>query len=265
MVAITRKTVRSVALPAEHGSWSFWLEPVLLAMLVVSSSAGFAIVVLSFASFLIRQPLKIALIDLRKRKVYSRTRLGIGFVSIYAVIALLALFASLAGSSINILLPLIPAYSIALIQVWFFDVRGNSRHWLPETLGAVVMSAFAVSIGLAGGWSLTSSLALASIIIARDIPTIFYVRARLQQIKLGNVNYNSVIVLHSISLLIMALLASINLVPKLTIIAMIILLARAVIYLRQGTIVPAKTVGIQEIIFGLIVVGLTAFGYASHS
>jgi hypothetical protein len=261
MAVITRKTVRSVALPAEHGSWSFWLEPVLLAMLVASSGSGFAIVILSFASFLIRQPLKIALIDLRKKKVYARTRIGIGFVALYGFIAFLALLASLAGSSIDILLPLIPAYSIALAQVWIFDVRGNSRHWLPETLGAVVMSAFAVSIALASDWSLAASVALAGIVVARGIPTIFYVRARLRQTKTGTVNPQIAIGLNIIAVIVISALAFIGLVPKLSIIAMIILLGRAIFYIRQGTIVPAKVVGFQEIAFGLTVVVITALGY----
>ena len=262
MVALTKKTVRSVALPAEHGSWSFWLEPVLLAILVASSGSGFALVILSFASFLIRQPLKIALIDLRKKKFYLRTRLSIGFVAFYGLIALLALLAALTGSGADILLPLIPAYGIALVQVWIFDVRGDSRHWLPETIGAVVMSAFAVSIALAGGWSLLASVTLAGIVVARGIPTIFYVRARLRQIKSGTVNPRISIGLHIIAVLIISALASINLVPKLSVLALIILLGRAVFFLKQGAIVPAKIVGFQEIAFGLMLVGMSALGFA---
>ena len=261
MTVITRKTVRSIALPAEHGGWSFWYEPVLLAMLVASSSTGFALVILSLASFLIRQPLKIALIDLRKKKVYLRTRLGIGFVALYGIIALLALMASLAGGSINVISPLIPAYGIALVQVWLFDIRGNSRHWLPEMLGAIVMSTFAVSIALAGGWSLIASVALAGIIVARAIPTIVYVRARLRQIKRGNADFRPTFLLHILSLIVVTALALIGLIPKTVIVAILILLGRAVYFLRQGTAVLPKVVGIQEILFGFFVVILSAIGY----
>jgi hypothetical protein len=261
MAVITRKTVRSVALPAEHGGWSFWLEPVLLAILVASSSTGFALIIASLASFLIRQPLKIALIDLRKKKLYLRTRMGIGFVALYGFLALLALSASLAGSGVDVLLPLIPAYGIALVQVWIFDVRGDSRHWLPEVIGAVVMSAFAVSIALAGGWTLTASIALAVIVVARGIPTIIYVRARLRQIKSGQANPQVSIALHILSLIIISALAIFGLVPKLSIAAMLILLGRAIFYLKQGAIVQAKIVGFQEITFGFILVIVTALGY----
>ena len=263
-MVISRKTIRSIALPAEHGGWSFWLEPVLLAMFVASSSTGFALVILSLASFLIRQPLKIALIDLRKKKVYVRTRLAIGFVALYGLISLLALLVVVSGSGLDILLPLIPAYGIALAQVWIFDVRGNSRHWLPEVIGAVVMSAFAVSIALAGGWSLIASLSLAGIVIARAIPTIFYVRARLRQIKLGSVDPQVTILLHILALVAVIILVWSSLIPKLTIVAMVVLLGRAIVYLWQGAVLPAKYVGIQEIVFGLIVVGLSAIGYINQ-
>lgn len=261
MTVISRKSIRSVALPAEHGGWGFWLEPVLLAMLVAASDTGVALVILSFASFLMRQPLKIALIDLRKKKLYLRTRLGVGFVGLYGLMALLALLASLAGGGIDIVLPLIPAYMIAMIQVWIFDVRGNSRHWFPEVMGTIVMSAFAVSIALAGGWSLVTAAPLAGIIITRTIPTIFYVRARLRQIKGSNPNPQVAYGLHVIATILMMILAMTGFVPKLTIIAMLILLGRSIYFLRQGAVVPAKVVGVQEIIFGLILVLSSAVGY----
>lgn len=263
MTAISRKTIRSVAIPAEHGGWSFWLEPVLLAMLVAASGTGVALVILSLASFLMRQPLKIALIDLRKKKLYLRTQLGIGFVAIYGFIALIALLATLTGGGLPVILPLIPAYGVALIQVWLFDIRGNSRHWMPEVIGAVVMSAFAVSIALAGGWSIAFALALAIIIIARAIPTIFYVRARLRQIKSGNTNTRpqTAILLHGLAVILIIGLRLLNLVPTLTIFATLILLGRAIYFIRQNQDVPAKIVGMQEIIFGLILVISTAIGY----
>jgi len=230
-------------------------------MLVASSDTGFALVILSLASFLMRQPLKIALIDLRKKKLYLRTRISIGFVAIYGLIALLALLASLAGGGLPVILPLIPAYLIAIVQVWIFDVRGNSRHWLPEVLGAVVMSTFAISIAIAGGWTLLPAVALASIIVARAIPTIFYVRARLRQIKGGETNPQVAIILHILSLVVIIALSIINIVPILTIVAMMILLGRATFFIKQAKEVPAKIVGIQEIVFGLILIVSSAIGY----
>ncbi|PJF38385.1 MAG: hypothetical protein CUN55_17435, partial [Phototrophicales bacterium] len=183
-----------------------------------------------------RQPLKIALMDLRKKKLYLRTRLGIFFVALYGLIAFLALLATLSGSGLMVILPLIPAYAVAIIQVWLFDIRGNSRHWIPEVIGATVMSAFAVSIALAGGWSIKFALTLAVIIVARAIPTIFYVRARLRQIKSGNVTTKPQIafLLHGLAVIVLVALRMLDLVPTLTIIAMLILMGRAIFFIKQN-------------------------------
>ncbi len=262
MATVTRKTIRSVALPAEHGGWSFWLEPVLLAMLVAPSGTGLALVILSLASFLMRQPLKIAWIDLNKRKLYARTRVGVGAVAFYGFIAFLAFLASLAGGRLTVIAPLIPAYIVAILQVWLFDIRGNSRHWSPEVLGASVMSAFAVSIGLAGGWALEQALMLSLIIIARAIPTIFYVRARLRQIKSGDTDASVSLILHGIAIVGSIVFAVVGgYVPGLTVIALIMLMVRAIYFIQRGTVIPAKILGIQEVVFGLMLVVFTAIGY----
>lgn len=261
MTAISRKSIHSVALPAEHGGWSFWLEPVLLAMLVAPSATGFAIVILSLASFLMRQPLKIALLDLRKKKLYLRTRIGIGFVALYGLIALLAFGASLAGGGLPVIAPLIPAYLVAIVQIWLFDIRGNSRHWLPEILGASIMSIFGVSIALAGGWTIINATSIAIIIIARAIPTIFYVRARLQQIKLGETNPQIALCFHGLAVIIIMGLAISDIIPWLTLLAILILGIRATYFLHQAKVIPAKVLGIQEVLFGLMLVGITAIGY----
>jgi len=261
MTRVTRKTIRSVAIPAEHGSWSFWLEPVLLAFLLAPSGTGIALIILSLASFLMRQPLKIAWMDLRKKKLYARTRVGVGFVGLYGLIALLAFLASLAGGGFIVIAPLIPAYIIAILQVWQFDIRGNSRHWLPEALGATVMSTFAISIALAGGRTLETALMLSLIIIARAIPTIFYVRARLRQIKSNQTKPQVALLLHAVAVVITFGFALIGYMPYLTVLALLILAGRAFYFLHRSAVIPAKILGIQEVIFGLILVSLTVLGF----
>src|SRR5690606_8314064 len=54
---------RAVALPAEHGGWSFWLEPILLGLLLAPTIAGLWLALASFGVFLSRQPFKIAWAD----------------------------------------------------------------------------------------------------------------------------------------------------------------------------------------------------------
>ena len=258
------KILRSVALPAEHGAWSLWLEPVLLAMLIAPSSTGIFIAILSLSSLLIRQPLKILLIDIRKRKMYRRTRQGFLFVFLYSGIAAAAVVTILSRADYNALLPLLPAYLVAAAVVWQFDVGGDSRAWLPEVLAAAVMAAFAVSICLAGGWLWYQAAAVGVILLARAVPAVIYVRARLRQIKTGNDALLTPMVLQTIALCAVLLLHWLALAPLLSAIAVFALLARVIYFLRFGAPVKPKIVGIQEVAIGLSYVLLVAAGYLLH-
>ncbi|MFN8450824.1 MAG: YwiC-like family protein [Anaerolineae bacterium] len=65
--------LRAVAIPAEHGGWSFLLEPILLGWLVAPSAAGLLVGVGMIFAFLARHPLKLALSDRRRGKRLART------------------------------------------------------------------------------------------------------------------------------------------------------------------------------------------------
>lgn len=69
-----RSTLRSVALPTEHGGWGLTLEPVLLGLLLRWSGAGLCLGVAAFVAFMARTPLKVVLVDARRRRVLPRTR-----------------------------------------------------------------------------------------------------------------------------------------------------------------------------------------------
>ena len=56
--------LRSIALPAEHGAWSFLLEPLVLGLLFAPSWSGIVFAVALFFGFLTHQPLKIYVKDL---------------------------------------------------------------------------------------------------------------------------------------------------------------------------------------------------------
>ena len=85
---------RAVAVPSEHGGWGLTLEPVLLGLLVAFSWPGLAIGVAALLAFLVRTPLKLALVDRRRQRSLPRTRLAWRFAA--AELALIALLGSLA-------------------------------------------------------------------------------------------------------------------------------------------------------------------------
>lgn len=79
-------SIKSVAVPAEHGGWGFLSEPLLLGVLIAPSLPGIGLVLMMAAAFLLHQPLKIVVKDRRKGRVYERTRLAQRFLVIYSVI-----------------------------------------------------------------------------------------------------------------------------------------------------------------------------------
>lgn len=81
---------QSVALPYEHGGWSFIGEPLLLGLLLVPSWSGLALGIAAYASFLFRQPFKVLMMDYRKKRITPRGMLARRFVFGYALLTAIA-------------------------------------------------------------------------------------------------------------------------------------------------------------------------------
>jgi hypothetical protein len=92
---------RAVAMPSEHGGWGLTLEPVLLGLVVAWSGAGVALGVAAFAAFLVRTPLKLVAVDLRRGRWLDRSRLAlrIAIVELIVLGSTVALAVALAGWS----------------------------------------------------------------------------------------------------------------------------------------------------------------------
>jgi hypothetical protein len=254
--------LRSVALPAEHGGWGFLIEPVLLGLLVASSLAGVCLGMAVFGGFLVRQPLKIALLDRRRQKRYARTTYAERFVLLYGSSALAGLIAAVLLADTRILLPLIAALPAFLAQI-VYDARSDSRALLPELAGPLALGAVASSIALAGGWTVTAASMLWVIIAGRAVPSVLYVRARLRLEKSKPANPWWAIITSAGSVIVLGLLALGGFVPWLTVVAMLILLVRAARGLSSyRRPIPARVIGFQEMAFGLITIILAAAGYA---
>lgn len=253
--------LKGVALPAEHGGWGFILEPVLLGLLVAPTLAGVCLGTAAFGVFLTRQPFKIALIDRRRGRRYARTIYAERFAAGYASAAALGLMGAVASAGTDLLLPLLFAVPFGLIQL-IYDARSESRHWLPEVCGALALGMVASSIAVAGGWPLSTSLALWLMMAVRSVPSIAYVRTRLRLEKGHAVNTALPLALALSGLLSTLLLALPGLLPWTGVLAAALLLARAMYGLSAyRRSVPARIIGFQEIGFGLLTVLLTAAGF----
>lgn len=254
--------VRAIALPVEHGGWGFTLEPITLGLLVAPSLAGLFLSIATIATFLARHPLKLVMADRRRGRRYARTPIAGCFVLLYTMIAAFGLLAAImTTASYEFLLPLLLAAPLALIQL-LYDRVNRSRALLPELAGSTAMAAVASSIALSAGWPRPLSLALWSILTARIIPTIIYVRARLKILHGGQASTSIVLIMHVLALAVAFALSWAKLAPALAVVALLILLIRALSGLsRRDRTVSAKQIGIRELGYGAMTIITVVLGH----
>lgn len=250
-----RPLLRPLILPTEHGGWGFLFEPLLLG-LAVAPSVGGTLVALAFAlAFLTRQPLRLALQDALRGKVYPRTRWCRGFAAAYAAGALASLAGAVTIAGWTIVLPLVLVAPLGLVQLTF-DARNRSRALLPELAGSVAMSASTAAIAIAAGTDPRLALALSALVVARGIPTIVYVRTLLARAH-GQVAASwPPVLLHAAAFGMAASFA-----PALVVVALALLFARAAWQLASPVVLPARRLGWTEIAWGLLTVALCAAAF----
>jgi hypothetical protein len=253
---------KSIVLPASHGGWGFLLEPILLGLWVAPSVAGLWLAVAACAAFLVQQPLKLALGDRRRRRRYPRTIWAERFVLFFSAAILVALGLAISASQAPFWLPLMLAAPLALIQL-YYDTQNRGRYLIAELSGAVALGAVAPAIAQAAGWSLALGMTLWLILVARTLASVVYVRARLRLERGQPVVTGPVWLAHVVGIALVAGLAWLELAPWLSVLALLLLLVRAVYGLSAyRRPVQPRTVGFQEMGYGLGLIILTAVGYS---
>src|ERR1051325_7102494 len=76
--------IRPLALPVEHGAWSFLLEPIALGLIIAPSGDGTLIAIGAVALMLVRQPFKLMLRDWSRQR-YPRTAVCEALVAAYGM------------------------------------------------------------------------------------------------------------------------------------------------------------------------------------
>jgi hypothetical protein len=254
--------VRSVALPAEHGGWSFLLEPVLLGLLVAFSWPAVLVALAALGLFLAHQPLKTAIKDARAGRRAPRTVLAERFAAAYLVLAAAAVAGLLPSVDLRLAGVLLASIPFAAVQL-AFDARNRSRTFTAEACGAAALAAIAPAMAALAGWNASAMLGLWLVLVARGVPSVVYVRARLGLEHGKRVSTIPTLVAHAVAILAIGAAAWSGLAPWLAVAAMVALLARAAFGLSPYRVGrrPAA-IGAQEIAFGLVAVAAAAVGYA---
>jgi hypothetical protein len=112
------RTIRSVALPSEHGGWGFLIEPIVLGLLVAGSVNGLLLALAALGAFLVHQPVKVAIKDRLKGQRPPRTIWAERFALGYGLLAAIPFGIVLPGAEEAFWLPLVMAVPFICIQLY---------------------------------------------------------------------------------------------------------------------------------------------------
>lgn len=259
--AVPQIKASKIALPTEHGGWGFLFEPIVAGLAIAFSTGGVWIAVMTIGAFLVRQPLKMLVIDRMGMKVPERAMTALKFIVIFGAVFTAGLIGTVITAGTGPLLPFAFVLPLAAVQM-YFDFSRQGRHLLPELGGAVTISASIAAIALAGGMTVPVALGLWAIFVARLIPSILYVRERLLLEKGKSFSRTLPLSAHVVGVILVAILASFGLSPILAVLAMLMLLVRAIEGLSAGRRkMKAMKIGIFEVIYGTITVVAVIIGH----
>lgn len=256
-----RVRLKPIALPAEHGSWGFLLEPLVLGLALAPTLAGAGLALAVAAVFLVRNPLRIFLRARAGSKGSPRLRVARRVAIIYAAAAALGVAVCIAETGWRPLWPLAVVSPLVVLFV-VYDSRNRGRTAIAEAFGPLGLAAAAPAIALAAGWNVAPALATWAILAAKALPTVVYVRARLRLEDGESIRVWPATLAHAAGVTVTVVLWRGALAPAATAVALAVLTVRAVVGLtplRWGR--RPKQIGILEFVFSGLYVLATAVGW----
>ena len=258
-------SLKTVALPVEHGGWGMLAEPLVMGLVLAPTLAGLGLTIAALGAFLVRPPLKLALSDWRRSARYPRTILATKVAAAYGLVALVGLVLAAWRAPAAAWLPVLVAAPLGLLQLWY-DARLQGRQVLPELLGGVALGAGASALMLAGGWAMGAALAAWGLLAAKAVASVLYIRARLRLDRGQPASRGPGLVTHFAAVTLAVALALGGWGPWLGVVAMAVLLARAVHGLSPWhRRVRPQVVGFTELAYGILTALLLGIGYAAHA
>jgi hypothetical protein len=258
---VRRVRLRTIAFPVEHGGWGFLLEPIVLGLVAAPSAGGLCLARGVVAAFLARHPLKLFL---KHRQEASRSKRTALAARVAAAYLLIALGAAAAVVRLTGPMPFVPFLLLSPFIIGFlvYDTRNRGRDVLAELSGPLGLAATGPALALAGGWNWQQAAAMWVILMARTVPSIFYVRSRLRLERRTQAGVAGVIVWHIVFLACVVAFLRVALAPVLAVVALLVLFGRAMIGLSPlRRPARARRIGFSEIGYGLFYAAAVAIGY----
>lgn len=252
-------SLRSVALPREHGGWSLTLEPAVLGLMVAPSLPGVFLAGAALIAFLARTPAELLLIDRYRNRQRARTavarRLTIGYMAALAILAIAAGLLA-AGPFWLVVLVAVPFLAVELM----FARKSRSRRLLPELTGSIAIGGVAPAVVVAAGETWTLAWGLWLVVAARVVGAIPYVRVQLRRAKSQDFRLLS----SDVAQVSTGALATVGLwllqVPMSAIVALAFMAIVHIVDVRRPPR-RAAILGAQQVVLGLTIVVATGLGY----
>jgi hypothetical protein len=249
---------RAVAVPSEHGGWGLTLEPVLLGLLIAPSWAGAALGVAGFIAFLVRTPLKLVLVDRWRHRWLPRTRAAARVAGVEVAILVGLAVAAIGTAGWGWLVPVTIAVPLVAVELWF-DMRSRGRRLVPELAGAIGIGSVAAAIAVAGGESARLAVGLWLVIAARAVASIPFVRVQVDRLRHGHGSRPISDRAQLAGVVIAAATVVVDTRLAAGAVAVGALAVGQLWWVRQPPI-PAKRLGMRQLLLGLAVVAVTAGG-----
>ena len=253
-----RPRLRSIALPTEHGGWGFTLEPILLGLLVAASATAWELSAAALGIFLARRPVKIVSTDIVRRRWLPRSRIALAFSFLYGGIALAGAIGAFFTTDGPFWIPVLVAAPFALYALRA-DAHSKNRGLLPELSGSIAMGATVSAIAIGSGWDLAPAFGLWLVLAARDVAAIVLVRGQIRRNKGKPTGASTIYAVQAGCTAAVAVAAGFDVVPWLSVLAIGLVGAVAVVSLSRPP-VEARVIGWTQMAVGLMVVLVTAAG-----
>ena len=133
---------KQIFLPQDHGSWVFIFSPLLIGLFLGGkfTAASLSLVIASISTFLLRQPLTIAVKAYVGRRAKSDLSAAGLWIVVYGLIALLALYGLILAGFAYLLYLAIPALPVFAWHLWLVSKREERRQINVEIIATGVLS-----------------------------------------------------------------------------------------------------------------------------
>lgn len=245
-------------MPSEHGGWGLTLEPVLLGLLVAPSIAGVALGVAAFLAFLVRTPLKLVAVDLRRDRWIDRSLLALRIAAVELVVMAAMVVVAVTTAGWTWLVPAAVAAPLVAVELWF-DVRSRGRRLVPELCGSIGIASVAAVIVVASGEAGSLAAGVWLVLASRAVGAIPFVRTQIMRLRRGEASPRSSDVAQVVAVLMGVVAALVDDRVLAGLAGLVALGCLQIVWVRRLP-VAAKVLGLRQMALGLGLVGVTAVG-----